>query len=452
MNYRNLSFCLASLVALPLVADSSRAELSQADPLTSSKMTLAEGEVFRSLRTLRDPEAAGPEVVGLDIQSQGSGVLECLMAMIEERQIPDPDDLEGTAQILSEVQLEAILVALEAFGRDSSFATWQVYFEEPLNHASTNAAIYSLGAFGNAKDLERLMELPVVEGEKELHSRVKQSLRAATAAILGRDPRAFSRLGSTWSRLPNSWQIEIVKAVGETGDSGGLELLTDMYRRSPGHQRLIACQLPLTGPSNSATENRELAQELLEGLRSESKEDVQAAALGLAVLEDFSVLPDLIELLDDARPGVKVSAHHALTKLTNKTLTPSSELWKRWYKRELDWFANERNALVGRLRNRDHNVVVAALRELGRHRLNRHELALDVAPSMKEFSEAVRIMTITALSELGSRWGAESLVEALDDNEEAVRVAAYSALCVVTGTDCGQEVEGWLEADLPTRP
>ena len=420
----------------------------------------AGADAVRLLRTLRDPESAGPGPVGLEVSALGTGALDVLFSTLEERRIPDPAGTPEGVQILSEPQQAAILTALENLGRGAVLPRWEERYQAPPEAGDRSAALLVLGAVGEARDLERFWEVaqrptsspsdeqpPVELSRAEL-----RDLESSLASLLRRDPGGFERLEDSWSSLPESWLDELVRAAGRTADPECLRLFADLFTWAPSEQRLIASQLPLVGPSDDLELNAELAGALRTLLVEGSKEDVQAAALALAQLEEFSAVSDLVQLLEDPRPGVAGNAHAALVQLTARSLSSSAELWRRWLEDERRWLEREHDATVRRLGSREEHVQLAALKELSRHRLERHELAREASASLFSEHESVRVMAAQVLTELGSRWSSRELLLGLSDSSEAVRLACHAALVRITGVRAGTSPEEWASLRLPEQP
>jgi hypothetical protein len=423
-----------------------------------ARFSPAEAQAMVLLRTLRDPKAPGPEFVGPELHGLGAGVLDQLLFTLENCQVAHPTDKDGESQILSEPQRDAVLGALGLFDRAEVLPLWERHFQQPSDDGSgqaplTVAAVQVLGGFGTAQDLDRLWQLVLEEEKvnKKLSKPIYASLERATASILERDHTGFHRLEVAWSSLPKSWVDELVRAVGRTRNSLGNGIMADVLAIVPEQNRLVASQVCLLGPSNEVDVDARLSYHLLNMLDSDSKGDLQAASLAIGSLEDQSAIPVLIQLLEDERPGVVQNAHHALQSLTNKYLTGNAKLWERWYKTEVEWTRSEKSRALALLRTQQEHLVMEGLREISIHRLNRHDLALDVAPLLLSPIESVRAMAARTIADLGSRWAARDLALSLDDSSESVRMAAHAALVSITGSDLGPMPEDWEEMGFPHR-
>lgn len=449
---RLVSHTLSSLMLLSLAGAGGSAGTPLPDSGSPRRFSSTEAHVLTLLRTLRDPKAPGPEVVGPELHELGPAAIDQLLRTLDERRIPHPTDRAAQLQVLSEPQTDAVLGALDLFGRDVVLPHWEMYFaEDPERVPTTWSAIQSLGGFGMAVDLDRMWALALIEEQagEGLSAAVASSLEVATASILARDPEAFGRLAASWAGLPKTWTDELVRAVGRAGDPAGNALFSDMLTTGSDQDRLVASQVTLLGPSDSERINQRLAGNLLTMLGSDSKADVQAAVLAIGTLEDFSVLPTLIALLDDERPGVAQNAHHALRVLTLKPLMANRKLWERWYKEELQWARIEKNRVLRLLSRQQQHLVIGGLREVARRRLDRHHLAERVAECLLSPRPGIRLMAAQTLHELGSRWGGQELVQCLADSDDGVREAAHAALVKITGEDLGATISDWGSMEFP---
>ena len=75
---------------------------------------------------------------------------------------------------------------------------------------------------------------------------------------------------------------------------------------------------------------RMTAATLKDKLKDDDLEVRRAAALAVAMKEDASFVPRLIELLQDPEPPVARAAHAALKALTKQELAPDPAAWKAW--------------------------------------------------------------------------------------------------------------------------
>lgn len=414
-------------------------------------------QVYNLLRTLRDPAAPGPLIVAEQLEAQGSLALPGLFRVLDERRIPDPVAPDEPGQVLSDPQTTAVLKALDGLGRGLAYPAWKLYFQIEHNpeteevSINTAAAITALGGFGLSQDLEQLWELLQLDLEPgaSLPRGLRMTMESTLTSILVRDPSALPHLRSVWTSLPDGWFDSFARSIGKTRDAQGMKLILEMLNLATGHERVVASQVSMLGPSNDRSLNSQVVSCLLEMTESESNVDVQTAVLGLGFLEDTSAIPALIDLLDDPRGGINASASHALGELTGNSLHGSSSVWRRWYEGELKWAREELHLEVNRLRSPDATVVKTSLKVLSRHRLERHQLAEAVTGTLSSSNVSVRLLAVQVLGDLDSRWTYCSLVELLQDPAEMVRTASHATLQRLTGLRHGPTVEDWSLVEFP---
>jgi HEAT repeat protein len=451
---------LSSLLATPAILF-----LALTGPGTSSVLAAthaegvspAEAQTYSLLRTLRDPQAPGPLVVGEQILSKGVLVLPGLFKVLDKHRIPDPLDPDGPAQALSEPQVEAIMVALDFFGRSAAYPAWEQYFElggeaelEP-DSVAVSAAVTALGGFGMSQDLDQLWALIHLKlgPDPTLSRPLRMTLETAITSILKRDSRALRQIRSVWTSLPDEWVDSLARAVGKTGDPQGLVLILEMLNLATGHERVVASQVCMLGPSNNRGLNSEVVARLVNLVDLASSMDAQTAILALGALENLTVIPLLIEFLDDERGGMNSSALHSLKELTGASFHGSSAVWNLWYEGELKWAREEQDLALVKLRSPDPNVVKSSLKVIARHRLNRHELASAVLDTLSSRNVSVRLAAVQVLGEFDSRWTYSGLVECLNDSAEIVRQASHSTLTRLSGLNHGLAPADWEQAQFP---
>jgi HEAT repeat protein len=413
----------------------------------------AERDGIALLRSLRDPSAPGPEDSGAALAALGPATLEVLFDVLEQRSVPGLDEGEG-AQLLSRPQQETLLVALEALGRQAVLpvveARLAVEGDGPgPSRAARRAGLVALGAVARGGELPRLLELAVDPVLETHDAQLDADLEDAVRRSALRDPRAFGVLAELARDLEPGALQPVLLGVGATRDPRGIEVLVELSMAEERVRTLAASQVPLLGAAPEPDWNRELARALQGDLDSGSRNLRVAALIALGELEDFDAVPAMIELLGDADPGLRSAAHRGLQRLLNRAASPSPGAWRHWYRVERDWLDREAPRLFGASRGADEAAAVAALEEIGRHRLERHRLALEAGLALTHPSAAVRLTACRVLTGLGSRWAAGDLRMALTDPDPAVAAAAGEALRAVTGLRGGNDPADWADATLP---
>jgi HEAT repeat protein len=414
---------------------------------------VAEREGIALLRGLRDPEAPGPAESGAALAELGPGVIELLLGVLEERSVPEGAS-GGEPQLLSRPQREAALVALERLGHDAVLPVLDARLvvtgdDDGLSARRRQAAVGILGAVAKSRELPRLFELALDPSTGDHDTALDEELVDAVRRVAVREPRAHAVLTDLVRELEPAAAEAAVLGVGATGDARGLEVLAELPLAGERLRILVASQVPLLGPSLEPSWNRELAASLADDLDSGSRNLVTSALIALGELEDFDAVPRMIDALGDGDPGVRAAAARGLGRLVHRAASPSPGAWRHWYRVEEAWLEREAPALFSASRGTDEAAAVAALEELGRHRLERHRLALEVGLALQHPSETVRLTACRALTGLGSRWGASDLRMALTDPSPAVAAAAAEALRAVTGEARGDTPQDWEGLELP---
>jgi len=401
------------------------------------------------LRGLRDPKAPPPEESGAALADLGSGVIGVLIDALETRQIPDVQGAGAEPQILSRPQRETILVALEHLGRAAVMPAFEQRLTEPEDYGQRRAAVEVLGAVAEGRELGRLLTCTVDPTTASYDAKLSESLEDSVCRTLRRDSYGFQVLERLLGDIDQQQLEAVILGVGRTRDPAGLDVLVAIPWANERHRVQIAAQIPLLAPSNDPGLNRDMADRMLKELSAPNENLVNAAILALSHLEDFSCVPQLIELLDEESPRLRASAHHALCKLTAKSTVASIGVWRHWYRAEDQWARADGVRAVDALLSGPEKEALAALVDIGAHRLERHQLALETSVALFHDSARVRLKACETLTGLGSRWAVDGLREALRDPSDDVRTAALVALQAITGEQRGEDYAAWEDYSAP---
>jgi hypothetical protein len=123
----------------------------------------------------------------------------------------------------------------------------------------------------------------------------------------------------------------------------------------------------------------------------------------------------------------------------------SVKLWRRWYAEEKAWQLEQRDRVFEELRSPSRSRATAAIKEIARHRLDRHELAADLADQLFWLPTDLWPLTCHVLGQLGSPRAAPVLVEVLLEEDSSLAEASRSALRRITGQDRGLDSQAWSE-------
>lgn len=415
----------------------------------SSTDALATDQGIEILRGLRDPKAPPPEVSGRRLADLGPGVVGLLMDVLEGRRVPDVEGGTGDPQVLSRAQRETILVALESLGRGIVMPAFEQRLASAKSYDERRAAVEVIGAVAEGGEFERLFSLTLDPETARYDAKLSKSLQQSVAGIVSRDAYGFEVLEHQLGDLDEGQLEAVILGVGRTRDPAGLEVLTSVPWGKERHRILIASQVPLLAPSNTRDLNREVADQMFVDLGSPNDNLVNASILALSGLEDFSCVPRLIELLGSESTRIRSSAHHALCRITGKSTTASLGVWRHWYRTEDQWARTQGDRSVDALLGGNEKEALAALEDIGTHRLGRHRLALETSVALFHDSARVRSTACNTLAGLGSRWSVNGLRDALLDPSIGVTEAAHAALLTITGEHRDAEYASWEDYAAP---
>jgi len=306
-----------------------------------------------------------------------------------------------------------------------------------------------LGQVGGAQDVRRLFEL--VAGEPPRSPAVVAAFEEAVTGILGQDERAVSGLRGGFLDLPEELSGALARAGARVPSPAGLELLLAMVGyREPLDTMLLSLAVSVA---------RDLDGPFEEGVKTKARlsltdpdfQVLRQAALLVARLEDFESTELLIDLLDHEHAGVRASAHRALCELTGLDLRSDAKSWSSWYENELSWYQKEVPTLRRMLTHGSPVQVAEALRELARHRYDRHRTALDIAQVLEHDNRNLRKRACIALRQLQSEAPVDALIDSLED-EEAIAREAYLTLLTLTGEELPADAKAWRKTTRQKLP
>lgn len=311
---------------------------------------------------------------------------------------------------------------------------------------STDALVV-LELRGGAADLVTLRELVDPRDPEQRPDRVHlRAYETALSAILNRDRRAVRVLEDDWSEWPGSLWISTVKAVGGAGSPATLDLLTWLLQDADGTHAFLVQQIGRVAETSRLPGDFALHSVLIDYTSSQDAGLRREACVTLGKLQCSEAIDTLIARLNDPHAGVRESALWSLQTITGKSMKPELGRWRSWYAGEARWWRDDFPELREKLDAEDIAVVGLAIRELGRRKLRRHELAELLVPLLEDPREGVVCMTIAGLGALGSAVAVEPLIESLGSESEAVRNLALKALSSITGRkDLPAEQQAWSD-------
>jgi len=307
---------------------------------------------------------------------------------------------------------------------------------DATDHRRVLAALAVLEARGGADDLALARGLVHTHDPEQRPDRsLLRAYEAALTAILNRDQRALRELEQDWSEWPDNLWISTVKAVGGAGSPAALELLVWLLRDAQGAHEFLVQQIGRVADATRLPGDFALHSVLIDYATGQDSGLRREACLTLGKLQCAEAVQVLIGRLDDEHLGVREAAFWSLKAITGKNMKPDPERWSSWYAAEERWWRDEFHEVRAKLTDDDLAVVGVAIRELGRRKLRRQELAEELLPLLDDEREGVVCMTIAGLGALGSAVAVEPLIEQLEAESPQVRQLALRALSSITGRD-----------------
>jgi HEAT repeat protein len=345
------------------------------------------------------------------------------------------------ARELTDDELELVYEALLVYGPNRLGPFLLERYEKDGPASELPSAVELLGDCGEGTHLRTLTRL--AGSLDPVTATVRARYESAARALLRRDPSGFARLTGLWREVPDPLREELVRAVGATEDSRGLEFLSgilgeDERLDEPALleiQRLAHRTVPPVAPTITAP----IRRQLLFG----STRHVMIACDVLGAVEDEEAVPLLVDLLDSGSRGVSAQVVRALQSITRLSFRTDPERWRAWYDAELAWYAEHASGAYAALESGKTEEVLNAIQALAKRKLQRHTLATELVYLLSHDDLAIRTTTCQALAQIGSPVAVPALVDALHDADDALVRHALSALTMLTGEDHPAESPAW---------
>ncbi|MFC1806794.1 HEAT repeat domain-containing protein [Candidatus Omnitrophota bacterium] len=227
--------------------------------------------------------------------------------------------------------------------------------------------------------------------------------------------------------------------------------LLDTAKDSANPERLRSRSISVLGQIG----DKSAVKDLIMLLDDKSKKVRGESAYVLGNMQDKSALKDLVRLLDDKEDSVRYYVVEAIGKMGDKTiayaisqrlLVDPSESVRYKTLEALDKLEakKEYSTILGALSDPNFEVRSYAAELSGIWKLDGAERKLANMVSRDE-DEVVRRSCALALVNFKTDSSKKALIEALDDNDEAVRVNALVSLNKITGEDYKYNQHKWRE-------
>jgi hypothetical protein len=283
-------------------------------------------------------------------------------------------------------------------------------------------------------------------GIEEIHLRrayVRAQLESALARCLERSAASFEPL----RRGLRDWEARlypaIVQACADAGRRPGVEVLSSLRGISRELDLELVRELPkLAAATRGGLDELELSW--LRGFLDDADPVVRSdALLGLGRACDPCAPARLVDALADSDERVAQAALWSLKQVSGVRLSGNREIWQGWLEGESRWYDSGRAQQLQALESKDPALVVAALQELTRHPLFRHENARAVSVLCASENADVLRAACAALRAFDSMAGADALLTLLGHEDEALRALAHKTLQALTGQTLAPQPELW---------
>jgi len=362
----------------------------------------------------------------------------------------DVDLLARTVQELTLVESRVrplLIEALSALPRERLRALASARLRVGAPQLERQLLLLVLGRAGFGADLELCLELGRGPGAGDA-DQGELALQTALTSIAARDTGLWDTARRLAPTATPEVQRLLVRCAGvlasapPAGEAHALAFLGWCHARLAS-VRLESLSEIQRASSLACEHDEELLAILRESLRSRSEEALADVALTLGRFEDSEAVPQLIELLAHATPGVRTNAHWSRMRISGLQLVPDQTRWQRWHQEELAWWESSWPTAFLQLQSGQNTAVRLALLELGRHRFRRDRLARAVAVGLTAEERTIVQLACAVLTQLGSRAAVGALVDALEHPDDEARQSAWKCLRGLTGLELPAEAEAW---------
>jgi hypothetical protein len=302
--------------------------------------------------------------------------------------------------------------------------------ESPAD-AERAAAIEALARCGLAADLDLMVRFAAGDGEPEEEAPLSRALERGTERLLERDETAYGRIGSALARAPAGLRGVLLAAVDARQTEAGLHVLARVAEENADVAPVALARLARSGARARKPIDEGIRRVVRSILAEPSSGVLAEAALAAGSLDDDESIPRLLDLLGDARPGVRANAEWSLERLSGLELLGGADRWRAWYRAEQTWSRAVLPGLEKDLASGDRERIAAALDEIAGKRWQRHELAQRVARVLHDPDPGLAALACDALRHLRSSAVREDLEACRGHASPAVREAAERALAAI---------------------
>lgn len=404
--------------------------------LPSARAVPAEGattqQVERLLAQLSTAPEAGDSMLARQLTMLGSAAVPGLfdrLVLGANARLADPTTPRDAR---SRRELDVILGALAGLPRTDVRAEVALRLAAGANPGVRAAAMLATAAEGRARELDHMLSIanPALDADGFV-APFDACVADACSALARRDDTTWPTAAALALRLDTAPQLALLRAAGEDASEPALDVLGGALRTLPGRRLEVLAILARTLQDPTVTAPRSVREAVVELLRDPDPMACAQAAIVAGRLEAATAVPQLVELVDSDSQGVRENAAWALSRITGLGMRTDGARWRAWLADEHAWFDARHERAREELRDRDAGVVRRAVLELGRHRLDREQLVLEIAPVLLHGDVETASVAAATIGALRSRSALACLRDVRDRVDPKVREAVDAAIASV---------------------
>jgi len=357
-----------------------------------------------------------------------------------------PPSGDGAPEPLSAAQHDLLARVAPRLAREEVLLYVADQLKSAPKPAWRGAALDLLHWHASSADLSLLVDL-VKEPDGKLPSEgpLFRGFQDTLVEIVRRDQRIYGRIPWLSENAPTLYPCA-VRALGLAGEVEALPYLAGMLE-DRAISRVALQEISRLAPRAPKASRAGLADRVRPYLEASDKATRGHAIRALVALRDDKAVPDLIAVVEGEDRGGRDAVFAGLRELTGRSLPDQAARWRSWYDEELRWFEKDATVALDSLGSGEEAQVVAAIRAISGHGLERDRLAEGIVRVLREHpSAAVRAQACLGLERLRSRAGLEGLALALSDPDATVGSHALQALRSITGLNLPWDPNAWREA------
>jgi HEAT repeat protein len=331
---------------------------------------------------------------------------------------------------LGELRTAAIQGALARLPRDEVLALLTRETRAADNEHRREAGLDLLGRLDGRGDLKLALELG---SSGDLESPPGPALLAALErALLGmceHDESAVRSLAGLFARVAPAAQAVIAAVVRQAGGEAAASLLAaQLGSAGVDADGILLLELGEIGCREESGEDT-LVLERVRGLLGHPDSRLRVlACMALEKLRDHEAVPDLVVLLDDDDPNLRLRAHAALRSLTRLRFPADSETWLAWLSDGLAWWDERAEPCRVALVSGTPAEAAASVQELAHQRLFVQHAASILALALQRPEPDVVKSACRALATMPERVTERALLTVVAHPDPTIAAEARAAL------------------------